>query len=314
MNLIKKIVSCSLALTVAFGGICAKAETRDSSSVKNKIFGVASTVGGVGLATALGFGIWHWHKNHKPSDNPTDRFSATFDDGFNILIIGENPENRQKIIDELKQGKYTYVSWSDESNTSLRGIVDFCMTTDGRTLNAKNHREIYSKANGSNKPHHILGCDTSDENAPNLIKNAHLVIAVLDNTQESDNKIGQLLSDNDAAQHSRILTLIDYNRPVPNTTLQGTNGGDPTVKDCINFFKSRSKCITNTSFLQFNHMDVLLSDFAYYWEISSQGVNNHLFYEYVSPLNRNIPSANTVDDDIRWIKNYQEHPEWVVKI
>ena len=307
MSLIKKIVSCSLALSISFSGVFATATEPStarqrhggiSSNVKKGIIAGASTLGGIGILALVGYGIWacKCKSSDNTPDNRPDVFSETFDEGFNILIIGEKEENREKIIAELKNGRYEYPSVLAPT-TSLKGIVHYCMTSEGMTLAGRSSYALSTKPGGSVKPRYILASSAGDEHAASLVQQSHLIIAILDDTQESDNKIGKLLSGNNAQQHSRIITLVDCNHTVPDTPLHEAYGRDPTIKECIGFLKEHGEepLLYYHPYLKFEHMDVLLGDYAYYWEISPQGVGNHTFYEHVSPLRAEIHDSNSVD-------------------
>lgn len=198
MSLIKKIVACSLAISVTLSGVYANAAkptemAKKQLSTTEKIIAGVSTVGGVGLLAGIGIGAWQYNK-------------------LNILVIGSNEGKRNELIELLNQ-----------SSSSKPSMLDDHLNETTRY--SPNYKEKYGCA-AKFKNYKISSCDLDDPTSPALIKNAQLIIVIPD----KDNSIDDIT--NLLKQHRNKNSLVweiwdeDYQ---PNVS----KGDTQTLKDFI---------------------------------------------------------------------------------
>ncbi|MBR2578901.1 MAG: hypothetical protein IKE41_02040, partial [Clostridia bacterium] len=166
MSLVKKIVSCSLALSIALGGVYAqhtkseqlpKKSNTLSQSAKNWIIGGTSTVGGVALAATLFFTVKHFCTNK-----------------LSVLIVGGTAESRKKIRD-MFEGKLKANFQVDTCNRDigfLKQVGDIVVAA---------HKLKEKISNPENIHWTIEDCDATDPNVRQRTEGKQLVIAVCDN-------------------------------------------------------------------------------------------------------------------------------------
>ena len=111
MKLVKKTASFVLAMSIAFSGICTKAETtqEENKNTSEKISQNAKIIGGIsaaGLAVAglIGGGIWCFQNRSLP-----------------VLIIGGDKNTRETLIEKLNDPKP--MNNDPEENDSLASCI-----------------------------------------------------------------------------------------------------------------------------------------------------------------------------------------------
>lgn len=190
MSLVKKMILCGLALSLALGGIAGGSRVsaeNGSLTTGQKIVGGVSAVGGIGLLAGIGIGTWHHYHN------------------LPVLIIGGDDAARTALIDKLKNsaplknatGKKTLVSAIEKK------------TAEGVKTGVRPEYRVKGtgKTRAQFKNWNIKQCDASDAKAADLMKEAQLVI-VLVKSNADVYAIKQLISKN-VKGTSRIVASVE---------------------------------------------------------------------------------------------------------
>ncbi len=194
MNLVKKIISCGLALSLALGGIGGALQVsaeNGSLSTEQKIAGGISAGVGTGLLASILIGA-AWHHYHK----------------LPVLIIGGDDATRTKLIDKLKNPEPLINPRAGDM--TLTSAIEK-KTAEGVKANASpEHRvEGTGETRAQFKNWNISQCDASDAKAADLMKKARLVIVLLKDANDLET-IPTLISNNAKGNSCMVAGVIDF--------------------------------------------------------------------------------------------------------
>ncbi len=175
MNLIKRIASCGLALSIAFSGVHAEPTKNQSNKkpvsssisakitelankpiTKNQLIGGSCTLLGTGILTGIVTGVCLNYTNKMP-----------------VLVIGKNPDDRKKLIDSIKNN-------TDGVSKKLYDTITDSLCE--RPIIRMDVRK--AKVNNWN----IRQCGIDDKNLESLVKKSKIVLTILD-SQETTNTL-----------------------------------------------------------------------------------------------------------------------------
>lgn len=184
MKQIKKILSCIMALSVAFGGICAqpaKAESGGqnfssiSPNTKKALIEGASVVGGAGVLACLTYLAYRWFTR-----------SSTSVYEQSVLIVGGTEESRQKMV-QMFSGELSADAHDVLGNTQafIRKMGHYVVSTQKSIL----YDQVEEILDAGNINWAIDACDANvgREQLLERTKGKTLVIAILDSDTTSKN-------------------------------------------------------------------------------------------------------------------------------
>lgn len=195
MNLIKKIVSCGLAVSLVLSGVYANAvepvvdgkkSIVNSLTTKQKIIGGISAIGGIGLLSTVGISTWRHYHN------------------LPVLIIGSDESVRADLIKRLKNRE---MMDNSPQPSSLISVIEWKIAT-GVLRGAKGVGMTRARFENWD----ISECDANpaDSNAKNLMKKARLIVVVLTDDGDADT-INGWISQNVKRDACAVVSIYDKN-------------------------------------------------------------------------------------------------------
>ena len=228
MNLIKKIIACGLAVSVALGGVYAhptnlESEKQDYSSispnVKKGIIAGASALGGVGLLACVGYGLWN----------------CCF--SWPVVVIGGEEATRKQLIDKLKDKETKYHHSQGRDHLSLRSAVERRKKEDSRI----------TKARAKSWNWEISDFNVDDPSAESKLKDAKLVIAVLTD-EDSAKRIDELVGDGKIPADCKVVSFVaETYKPVAHLCGGGDEGNEASKKMEFNNLTELFRHITDNN-------------------------------------------------------------------